>query len=262
MYHSFMSKALNIFIAFISLTVSDLFALESHNLKSVVSNFNDLIYVIENLNHSQIKFHQDCIENKTNSKNARKLGKIYSASNDETTEVTVIREAELMDLFNEISSNEDIPFQYHLDGCYLRSHEISRLLEKKGIITGKAFIEGNLMIISSIFKKVEWTYHTAPIVLVEKEGKEIPYIIDPSLFDKPVPLEEWKNKITFSRNDRIKDAYVTNRHAISTNEKQNSPKEASFWNNIAVWFLLGHQKAVLRSILSEQEKMGHNSPYH
>lgn len=92
-----------------------------------------------------------------------------------------------------MAKQEHIPFRYPEDGCHARAHEMSQLLEKMGYITGKVFIEGNLRVETKNSPKgyVEWWYHVAPIILVETRGKLEPYVIDPSVFDKPVPAEEW-----------------------------------------------------------------------
>jgi hypothetical protein len=108
-------------------------------------------------------------------------------------EVSIVDLDVATNLFNKMASQEHIPFGYPEDGCYARAHEMSRLMEKEGVITGKVFIEGNLRVETSNSPKgyVEWWYHVAPIVVVKKGQEEIVYVIDPSIFNKPVPAEEW-----------------------------------------------------------------------
>lgn len=108
-------------------------------------------------------------------------------------EISVVDYETAKRLFDEMASKDYIPFKYPEDGCYARAHEMSRLLEQKGILTGKVFIEGSLRVETSNSPKgyVEWWYHVAPVLLVEKDGKQEVYVIDPSIFDRPVPAEEW-----------------------------------------------------------------------
>lgn len=125
----------------------------------------------------------------------------------------------LQELFNELASNPEIPFKYPEDGCYSRAHEMSRILESKGIITGKAFIEGNLKVYTPNSPKgwVEWWYHVAPVVMVKIDGKDVPYIIDPSIFSKPVPADDWYNIQTIPTD--VRTTYYTNRFIYQPDNK-------------------------------------------
>ena len=97
---------------------------------------------------------------------------------------------------------------------------MARLLESKGIISGKAFIEGELYVDTS-FGEVGWGYHVAPVVMVKVKGqsKPVPYVIDPSLFDKPVPYSDWKAKMTAKPKAKVSSEYFTNRFAYDPNDK-------------------------------------------
>lgn len=112
---------------------------------------------------------------------------------NKTLIVSVLSYDELDKIFKMLASQEYIPFKYPEDGCYARAHEMSRILEEKGIITAKVFIEGNLRVETTNSPKgyVEWWYHVAPVVKVKEAGKEAIYVIDPSIFNKPMPVEKW-----------------------------------------------------------------------
>ena len=44
--------------------------------------------------------------------------------------------------------------------------------------------------------RVQWAYHVAPILVVrEPDGGVREMILDPLLFDRPVPVEEWRNAL-------------------------------------------------------------------
>ncbi len=138
---------------------------------------------------------------------------LFSKSNNQTISLSILTEDEVSLIFNELSSNVDIPFKYPVDGCYARAHKMVQILEKKGIIAGKAFVEGELYVDSKIFGEIGWSYHVAPVVLVKKGNENIPYIIDPSLFSKPVTFEEWKKTMLSKPKSVFEKEYFTNRFA-------------------------------------------------
>lgn len=109
-------------------------------------------------------------------------------------EISEISEDYVKELFDYVASQKHIPFDLPEDGCYARAHEMALLLEEKGVITGKTFIEGNLRVETKNSPKgyVEWWYHVAPIVSVrKKDGSKGIFVLDPSIFKKAVPAEEW-----------------------------------------------------------------------
>ncbi len=100
-----------------------------------------------------------------------------------------------------------IPFQYVIDGCYARAHQMRR------IITGRyryccekvfSFATENNDTLAVKADKwggccVEWWYHVAPLVRVGLKIRGLPkkisialaMVIDPGMFDKPVLLSTW-----------------------------------------------------------------------
>jgi hypothetical protein len=100
-----------------------------------------------------------------------------------------------------------IPFQYVIDGCYARAHQMRR------IITGKyryccekvfSFATDNNDTLAVKADKwggccVEWWYHVAPLIRVRLKIRGLPkkisivlaMVIDPGMFDKPVLLSTW-----------------------------------------------------------------------
>ncbi len=136
-------------------------------------------------------------------------------------DISMVSEDFAKELFDEMASQPHIPFAYPEDGCYARAHEMSRLLEEKGIITGKVFIEGSLRVETPNSPKgyVEWWYHVAPIIKVKKGEKEEVYVIDPSIFSEPVPAEEWF-KIQTSHDGGLRGrTYQTRRFNYTPSDK-------------------------------------------
>ncbi len=134
--------------------------------------------------------------------------------------VSVVSKAEITKVFNEIKNYPTIPFGFPIDGCYARAHTMVQLLEQKGIIASKAWIEGELFLETKLFGKIRWIYHVAPMVMVMENGKEVPYIIDPSMFDRPVPYSEWKSAMTKDKNAKVDTEYFTPRFNYSPDEKE------------------------------------------
>jgi hypothetical protein len=135
--------------------------------------------------------------------------------------ISLITKQRAKELFDEMASQKHIPFNYPQDGCYARAHEMSRLLEKQGIITTKVFIEGDLRVDTknSPSGYVEWWYHVAPIVKVQDGSKEELYVFDPSIFDRPVPLKEWVQIQTKHSPGQNEMVYHTKRFNYTPNQR-------------------------------------------
>ena len=141
----------------------------------------------------------------------KNISKIKSPTNNKEIEVSVISKEKADLIVKELLRMENIPFDYALDGCFARAHKMAHLLDQKNIITGKAFIQGRLFA-STKYGPASWRYHVAPILLVEENGEKVPYVIDPSLSDKAMKYEDWKNLISGSgknpRNPKMPGARV------------------------------------------------------
>ena len=100
-----------------------------------------------------------------------------------------------------------IPFQYVIDGCYARAHQMRRIItERYGYCCEKVFSFATADPDTLAVKAdkwggccVEWWYHVAPLVRVRLKIKGLPkkvsivlaMVIDPGMFDKPVLLSTW-----------------------------------------------------------------------
>jgi len=109
------------------------------------------------------------------------------------------RARELFDLVNSkvccpSSANAPcIPFLYPDDGCWGRAHEMCRLIMAAGDLPRKIWIQGNLRVASSNQPTclVQWRWHVAPTLQVSTWSGDQPYVIDPALFQEPVPQHVW-----------------------------------------------------------------------
>lgn len=100
-----------------------------------------------------------------------------------------------------------IPFQYVRDGCYARAHQMRRIItERYGFCCEKVFSfatssDDELAVKADKWGGccVIWWYHVAPLIRVRLRLKGLPkgkplvmaMVIDPGMFDEPVPLSTW-----------------------------------------------------------------------
>ena len=105
--------------------------------------------------------------------------------------------AKVENFFSSVRRQPHIPFQYPLDGCWARAHEMGRLIERffdcdPRTITAKIWNFGDLHVETdnNPYCKVCWNYHVAPILKTDHGFT----VIDPSLFDQPVSVDTWRNK--------------------------------------------------------------------
>lgn len=148
-----------------------------------------------------------------------KTASLFSRGNNQKIDLTVLSEDEVTNIFNDLAARDDIPFGFPMDGCYARAHKMVRIMESKGVIAGKAFVEGQLFV-DTKYGEVGWSYHVAPVVLVKIGGKIQPYVIDPSIFNKPVPYETWKGKMLEKKKAVFDREYYTNRFAYDPDDRE------------------------------------------
>jgi len=119
--------------------------------------------------------------------------------------------ADAQKLFDKLAKDKNIPFDYPLDCCFARAHEMCRLLIAEGVECNKTWYyssgwppEGSTksapanLSVSGLPRtgvipsgSLTWTYHVAPTVVVDGQ----PMVFDPSLFNDPVTLDEWHSKM-------------------------------------------------------------------
>jgi hypothetical protein len=102
-------------------------------------------------------------------------------------------------IFRWMSGQGDIAFHYPADGCYARAHLMIRRMQKAGYTPFKVwtFQNGESLYVRTSHHPhgyVTWKYHVAPILRVRlPKGKQRWYVIDPSLFSRPVTVAQWRN---------------------------------------------------------------------
>lgn len=117
---------------------------------------------------------------------------------------STLSEAQLAALFDDMRDEPDIPFAFPSDGCYARADAMMRrILERYDIDPSalrKVVIQGDLQVPTEFVyqgplgndRLVNWGWHIAPAVpIAAADGSTRLMVIDPSLFDRPVPPDEW-----------------------------------------------------------------------
>lgn len=107
-------------------------------------------------------------------------------------------------LFKELAAQKQIPFDYPDDCCYSRAHEMCRIMNEEGIECRKVWNYAHDFPNGAGLRAdtpnnpsghVNWRYHVAPVVsVIGNDGIERDMVMDPSLFDRPVTVDEWQQR--------------------------------------------------------------------
>lgn len=117
-----------------------------------------------------------------------------------TVESRSIDLAEAQSIFDVMASQPDIAFRYVADGCYARAHLMIKAMNAMGVQAVRVWAfatPGTSLHVKTKLMPggyVEWVYHVAPAIYVNIGGVKVLMVIDPSLFSKPVTVEEWINR--------------------------------------------------------------------
>ncbi|HJV39878.1 MAG TPA: protein-glutamine glutaminase family protein [Geothrix sp.] len=151
--------------------------------------------------------------------NPRPTQILDSPDNGQHLAVSVIDPQEAGDLFAELAGRSDIPYGFLLDGSYARAHKMVRLLDGRGVTAAKAWVEGELFVDSQRFGEVGLSYHVAPVVFVREGKTPTAQVLDPSLFDRPVPYATWKARLLAKAKAKLTRAYFTTRFAYDPDDR-------------------------------------------
>ncbi len=108
-----------------------------------------------------------------------------------------VSQSEAEAFFSSVRRQPHIPFQYPSNGCWVRAHEMCRLIERyfdndPRVVVAKIWNFGKLTVKTDNNPDclVKWLYHVAPVV---KVGEEL-LVIDPSLFERPMSVDAWRRR--------------------------------------------------------------------
>lgn len=99
-----------------------------------------------------------------------------------------------VEIFDTLAANKDIAFA-HPEGCYARAELMCHELFDMNVTPKRAWAfkgESQLRNIRADGKTIAWGFHVAPALSVAMpDGKTQDLVLDPSLFDGPVTLQDW-----------------------------------------------------------------------
>jgi hypothetical protein len=100
----------------------------------------------------------------------------------------------------------DIPFDYPVDCCYARARKMCDDIEADGYDCKKFWFSGAGTPLEPVDEhgapvtfpsvgRITWNYHVAPQVpVIQPDGNTQQMILDPSLSDKPLTVDQWKSR--------------------------------------------------------------------
>jgi len=148
------------------------------------------------------------------------------------------------ELFDQLAHAPDIPHDFVDEGCHYRAHVEAQRLEQQGVYSEKIFMvpDGADLRINSSKSPIGFTlamFHTAPCINVEQPDDTTQrMVIDPSLFDQPVSVDQWQSAM-YGLNRKPCHTYFLPRHAFHISDRDQPPAtwrqkdldEALAWNS-------------------------------
>jgi hypothetical protein len=159
---------------------------------------------------------------------------IQGTGEEKAIEVSVLTEEQAVELFRKVRGMRELALNRPWDGCMARSQIISQRVEERfGIATGQVWMrKGNALApwwgsfdVQMPGEKervgVPWNMHVAPFVLVEKNGKNEVWMLDPVLdTERPLPQETWESRL--SEKPRRNSIYTTSRFVYRSQHSNNA----------------------------------------
>lgn len=172
--------------------------------------------------------------------------------------VSILSEDQANSLFRDFK-RQDIPFQFAREGCYARSYAMTEYAKKQGIEMGQVIAEGQLQARtqSELYPVAQWGHHMAPMVAVKSGEKVELRVFDPSLFDRPVTVAEWSQKLQHDTSDfnaEVTELYYGTRFQYSHND--NEIHKSSRWRQDRSNFKrdIEHFRAIEKELMGYQRE--------
>lgn len=168
---------------------------------------------IKNCQKNLTKFSKQIIHFKQSDSN-----QLVSYKSNATEGLSILSKQESQEIFNILRGHDDdIVYSEYGTGCESRAYAMNLIMDQMCINSAKAFIESPTIQLED--HNWSWYYHVAPIILVKIDKKITPYIIDPSIFETPVPLTKWVNKLREQHAQNKYDITLTNKYTLFPSEK-------------------------------------------
>jgi hypothetical protein len=168
---------------------------------------------------------------------------------------------EAQQFFEEFKLDKSLPFHLPEAGCEKRSYIMKYRMDQKGFESSSFVIVGNRsyqFVLDNIYGPagvVSWNFHTVPIVKVKIKSGSKQYVIDPSLFDKPVSLEKMLQ--TLDPNGKCLEVSLSN---LASKYKSDDVYGADFGKSSCYWFMASkYFYSPMQEDLSIHEQFKYNS---
>ena len=115
--------------------------------------------------------------------------------------VSVVSLETLKNIYQLMRQNPFYPYEIiETQSCFDRANVMGLILKSRGVSVGQVIAgEGDFNVFGEVSKKnVHWDTHTSIFVWVRLQGKNIRYVIDPSLTSEPLTLQQWTDKMTLT----------------------------------------------------------------
>ncbi len=173
----------------------------------------------------------------------------------EKIDLTIVDSFTVRKIFNDMVSQENIPFAFPERGCEARAHAMALLLEKENIKTGKIFVTGFLKVKTPNTPSgfVVWRYHVALTLWVRHPMTQVveTYVVDPSLFNKPVKIHDWVAAQMQTENNRLDRLVQTPSYVYDLNFTD-AKSELSY--NLADLDLMTEYLGIYLNVQKERQK--------
>ena len=131
---------------------------------------------------------------------AEKLYSAFDKVNQKDIEKNVISIDKAIKLFDELADNQEIAFNFRWRGCYARAVLMREIMLDKSITPkliksyqDKEMLKVDVYNQTAQCHPLEWDSHVAPVVEVKLDNGNVESLVfDPSLFDGPVWMEDWR----------------------------------------------------------------------
>lgn len=173
-----------------------------------------------------------------NFKISKESGIRLSMSIEDDLDISKVSLDEIQQIFNLLKSKRYIPFDYKKMGCEARAHEMVRIMDKMCLSSAKAFLIGDISL-----GGISWVHHVAPILYVQNKDQITPYILDPSVSDRAIPLNEWLNILRRSNLLGYYNLNITNQYTYRPEEIDSNNRKYRFRDIVKTKLGLGIFKA-------------------
>jgi hypothetical protein len=165
-----------------------------------------------------------------------------SASRAKSTKFRLPREQtvttkQLAGIFSWAVRQTDIAYRYPTDGCYARAYLLISRMEKSGYTPYKVWSMENGEPLYARTKNhpngyVTWKYHVAPIIRVRYvNDNQAWYVIDPSLFNRPVLISTWRDAQRKPGSVRVPYTTVTKLGIAPLNQQRRRLAGSGYWTS-------------------------------